>query len=222
MAARRRGGMTPRTAPVALRVLGLWQSRLPKSMLYWKVLRAAVPSTFREVGAMSGDAGGWWPRLVARAGRGIEHLYRWHLGWLFGHRIAVVTHVGRRSGKTYRTVLYVQHYDPQRRDVTVISVWGESDWLRNIRAAPALRVEIGRASYLPKHRFLTSAEIVDIERDFRRAHRLLARGQALLMRWPWPASDEQLIAMAEPLRGVTFSPHSGPALRPRTAPTQAA
>lgn len=171
---------------------------------------------------MSGNAGGWWPRFVARAGRWIEHLYRWHFGWLFGHRVATVTHAGRRSGKTYRTVLYVQQYDPRTRAVTVVSVWGESNWLRNIRAAPALRVEIGRGSYVPQHRFLSTAEIVDIEREFRRAHPLLARGQALLMHWPWPATDAQLTAMSEPLRGVTFSPVRGPAQRPGTAPTQAA
>ena len=171
---------------------------------------------------MSGHANGWWRRFVARAGRGIERLYRWHLGWAFGHHLATVTHVGRRSGKTYRTVLYVQRYARQTRDVTVVSVWGESDWLRNIRAAPALRVEIGRGSYVPEHSFLTTAEIVDIEREFRRRHRLLARGQALLMHWPWPAADEQLTAMCEPMRAVRFSPARDPGQISGEAPARAA
>lgn len=159
---------------------------------------------------MGGKPRAWWPRFVARAGRLIERLFRWRLGWLFGHRLATVTHVGRRSGKTYRTVLYVQRYDRQTRDATVVSVWGESDWLRNIRAAPALRVDIGRGSYVPQQTFLTTGEIVDIEREFRRTHRLLARGQALLMHWPWPATDEQLTTMCRPMRAVRFSPVRGP------------
>ena len=54
----------------------------------------------------------WWPRSVARVGRLIGRLYRWRLGWLFGHRFALLTHEGRRSGKTYRTALWVYRYQP--------------------------------------------------------------------------------------------------------------
>ena len=168
---------------------------------------------------------GWWPRVVSRAGRGVERLYRWRLGWLFGHRLAVVIHVGRRSGRTYRTVLYVQRYDPKTREVTVVSVWGESDWLRNIRSAAATRVEIGRDSFTPAQRFLTANDIVDIERAFRRDHPLLTRGQVRLMHWPWPATDTQLAAISEPMRAVTFAPAGkltvGPATRPDAAVTSA-
>jgi hypothetical protein len=34
----------------------------------------------------------------------------------------VLTHVGRRTGKRSRTVLYVQRYDDRTREATVISV----------------------------------------------------------------------------------------------------
>ena len=33
-------------------------------------------------------------------------LYRLRLGWIFGHRFVMLTHVGRHSGKTRRTILY--------------------------------------------------------------------------------------------------------------------
>src|SRR5688500_18002864 len=33
------------------------------------------------------------------------YLYRWRLGWLFGHRCLLLTHVGRRSGLRRQTVL---------------------------------------------------------------------------------------------------------------------
>jgi deazaflavin-dependent oxidoreductase (nitroreductase family) len=125
---------------------------------------------------MTKTAIGWWPRFVARRGRGVEWLYRWHVGWLFGHRLAVVTRVDRHSGKTYRTVLYVQRCDPHTDAATVVSAWGESDWLRNIRAERASRVEIGRRRYVPQQRFLRTDEIVDVERIFRREHPWLARG----------------------------------------------
>ncbi len=49
-------------------------------------------------------------------------------------------------------------------------------------------------------------DIVAIEKEFRREHPWIARGQALLMHWPWPATDVQLKTMSEHMRAVTFSP----------------
>jgi hypothetical protein len=60
------------------------------------------------------------------AALGLGRLYRWRLGWLFGHRFALLTHVGRRSGKTYRTALWVYRYQPDTGQVTVVSVWGKA------------------------------------------------------------------------------------------------
>jgi deazaflavin-dependent oxidoreductase (nitroreductase family) len=149
----------------------------------------------------------WWPRLVARVGHLIDRLYRWRLGWLFAHRFAVLTHVGRRSGKTYRTALWVYGYQPDTGKVTVVSVWGESDWYRNIRNKPATLMQIGRHSIVPgQQQFLSTDDIVAIEKAFRREHPWIARGQALVMHWPWPATDEQLKTMSNNMRAVTFSP----------------
>lgn len=151
----------------------------------------------------------WWPRLIARAGRLIDRLYRWRLGWLFDHRFAVLTHVGRRSGKTYRTALWVYGYQPDTGAVTVVSVWGESNWYRNIRNQPATLIQVGRRSIVPGQAQLLSADdIVAIEKAFRREHPWIARGQARLMHWPWPATDVQLKAMSEDMRAVTFPPAS--------------
>ena len=66
-----------------------------------------------------------WKRTVATAGRGLQVLWRLRLGWIAGHALLVITHVGRRTGRHRRTVLYVQHYDRATREATVISVWGE-------------------------------------------------------------------------------------------------
>ncbi len=112
----------------------------------------------------------WWPRFVAGAGRLIDRLYRWRLGWLFAHRFALLTHLGRRSGKTYRTALWVYRYQPDTGKVTVVSVWGKSDWYRNIRNTPATLIQIGRRSFVPEQEFLSTDDIVAIENEFRREH----------------------------------------------------
>ena len=155
---------------------------------------------------MTATSSRWWPRFVDRAGHGIERLYRWRLGWLFAYRLALLTHEGRRSGTIYRTALYVQRYDPDTGKITVVSVWGESDWLRNIRKKPATLIEIGRRGFVPEQSFLTTDEIVAIEKAFRSEHPWIAKGQAFLMHWPWPATDDQLKATCEQMRAVTFSP----------------
>ena len=163
-----------------------------------------------------------WQRFVAKAGRGLQLLWRYRLGWLAGHSLLVLTHIGRRTGNEHRTVLYVQRYDRRSREAAVISVWGESQWLRNIRVHPAVRVEIGLQRYVPEQRFLTTEEIVAIERRFRRRHRIIARAQAALMNWPWPATDEQLLELSAQLRGVAFRPMPAPGrgVVSHTAPDQ--
>ena len=35
------------------------------------------------------------------------YLYRWHLGWMLGHRLLLLTHIGRRTGLRRQTVLEV-------------------------------------------------------------------------------------------------------------------
>ncbi len=72
----------------------------------------------------------------------------------------------------------------------MISVWGESQWFRNISSAPAAQVEIGLQRYEPRQRFLSAQEMVEFEKRFRARHRIFAWAQAKLMGWPWPATEE--------------------------------
>ena len=147
-----------------------------------------------------------WKRTVAAAGGVLQILWRIRLGWAAGHALLVLTHVGRRTGKRYRTVLYVQLNDDRTRAATVISVWGDSQWFRNIRSAPAAQVEIGLQRYEPRQRFLDAEEIVDLEKRFRARHRIIAWAQAKLMGWRWPATEEQLRNLSGGLRAVAFAP----------------
>jgi deazaflavin-dependent oxidoreductase (nitroreductase family) len=74
-------------------------------------------------------------------------LYRWHAGWLLGHRFLLLRHTGRRSGAAYHTVLEVMHYDAASGAATCMSGWGTgADWYRNIMAGPAV-VTIGRRTF---------------------------------------------------------------------------
>ena len=76
-------------------------------------------------------------------------LYRTGLGWLLGYRFMLLTHVGRRSGKVYQTVLAVLSFDPKTRELKAISAWSASDWYKNIQTLPALQVDTGFTRYVP-------------------------------------------------------------------------
>ena len=86
-------------------------------------------------------------------------LYRLHLGWLFDHRLLMLTHRGRNTGKVRQTVLEVVRFDPVNQESVVLAGWhGDVDWYRNLKAHPALRVSTGRGHYVPAQRLLDAEE----------------------------------------------------------------
>lgn len=107
-------------------------------------------------------------------------LYRAGLGWLLGHTFMLLIHAGRRTGRPHETAAMVLGRDQDTDEVVICSVWGPStDWIRNLKARPALRVQIGRESFVPRQRFLSEDEAFAVAVAFRRRHprrlRLLCR-----------------------------------------------
>lgn len=108
-------------------------------------------------------------------------LYRAGWGWLFlGRTFLVLTHVGRKTGKPHATAAMVLGEDKVSQELVICSVWGpRADWIRNLHAHPALRVQVGRTTFVPQHRFLTDQEALTVAEEFRRDHpwrvRLISR-----------------------------------------------
>lgn len=107
-------------------------------------------------------------------------LYAAGWGWLLGHTFLLLVHTGRKTGKPHETVAMVLSYDRGTGEAVICSVWGKhADWIRNLRAYPALRVQIARQSYVPQQRFLSEEEAFEVAVGFRRRHpwrlRLLSR-----------------------------------------------
>ncbi len=132
--------------------------------------------------------------------------YRLGLGWVFGKRFMLLTHVGRRSGKVYRTVLVALRFDETTHEILAVSPWSASNWYRNIQAAPALEVEMGRVRYAPKQRAASPEEITAAFIEFRRQHPLFSRMVARIPGWKINSSYEELLDLARTLRGVVFQP----------------
>ena len=137
--------------------------------------------------------------------------YRLGLGWMLGKRFMRLTHVGRRSGKVYQSVLAILHYDEQTHEIFAVSPWSTSSWYRNIQAAPALAVETGdirsgRVRYVPVQRTLSPEEIAASFISFRREHPIFSRMVARIPGWNINSSYEEFLELARSLRGVAFQP----------------
>jgi deazaflavin-dependent oxidoreductase (nitroreductase family) len=70
-------------------------------------------------------------------------LYRARLGFLMGHRMLLLEHIGRKTGARRYAVLEVVER-PVRDEYVIVSGFGErSQWYRNVRADPHVRVSVG-------------------------------------------------------------------------------
>jgi deazaflavin-dependent oxidoreductase (nitroreductase family) len=101
------------------------------------------------------------------------HLYRWHAGWLLGHRFLLLTHRGRRTGAVHQTVLEVLRYDKARREAIVMSGFGRSaDWLRNLQAGSPAEIQTGRECFPASSQLVDEVEAVGVLASFERRNRI--------------------------------------------------
>ena len=141
------------------------------------------------------------------------HLYKHRLGWLMGHRLLLLTHRGRKSGRIRQTPLEVIRYDPATEESVVVSAWGEkADWYRNVKANPALEIQSGHGRYLPEQRFLSSEETYTEISDYERRHPWLVRTIPRWLGFRLDGTERGRKRFAESVRIVAFRPKS------RTAP----
>ena len=71
-------------------------------------------------------------------------LYRLGLGWLFGDRLVLLTHIGRNSGRKRQVVIETVPMDRATNTLYILSGWGEqSDWVLNILNTPEVVIQLG-------------------------------------------------------------------------------
>jgi deazaflavin-dependent oxidoreductase (nitroreductase family) len=150
-------------------------------------------------------------------------LYRRGWGWFLGHTFLLIAHTGRRTDKRRETVVMALSYDSHTREAVVCSAWGSNtDWIRNIRAHPALLIQIGRESYTPEQRFLSEDESVAVVVEFLRRHPWRSRLLATILGWGDLSSETIVREFVRSRPFVSFRPGaSEPAVassRPVMAP----
>ena len=65
-----------------------------------------------------------------------------------------------------------------------VAAWGpDTEWIRNLRAHPALEIQIGRERFAPEQHFLSEDEAVAVALEFRRRHPWRLRLFAVILSW---------------------------------------
>lgn len=154
------------------------------------------------------------PGAITRAlFRAPSGLYDAGFGWLLGERFLCLTHLGRKSGRQYRTVLEVVGTNPTTGEFMVIAGFGpSSDWYRNIAANAACEVVVGRHRFQPHHRVLDEAEAAEMIAGYERrnhwiaplVHYLLSK----LIGWRYDGSQEARERLVRQLPVVAFRPRT--------------
>lgn len=142
-------------------------------------------------------------------------VYRRGWGRLLGHTFLLITHEGRRTGLRHETVVMALTYDPETREAVVCSAWGpHTEWMRNLRARPALRIQIGDESYVPEQRFLSEEEAVAVALEFRKRHPWRLRLFATVLGWGDLGRDECVRELVRDRPFVAFRPSQASSAEP--------
>jgi len=141
------------------------------------------------------------------------HLYRWHLGWLFGNRCLLLTHMGRRTGLPRQTVLEVVEYRKDGPEVVVVNGFGPaSDWLLNIESVGGEEVIVGSQRFRAEHRFLGKEEAARAIRGYEQRNRFIApivrAGLSWLLGWQYRGGESDRQRLVEQLRLIAFRPRA--------------
>lgn len=136
-------------------------------------------------------------------------LYRLKLGWLAGRRLTYIAHRGRNTGARREVVVETVHYEPATPEVFVVAAWGPGpDWYRNLKAASAIEVRIGRQHWPePRHRFLDEEETRQTLLAYQRAHPRAWKRLAPLLGFPADPADPGWPQAIAAVHAIAFSPN---------------
>jgi len=149
------------------------------------------------------------PRGISRLlFRSPIRLFELGLGWMFGKRLLLLNHIGRKTGQKRQVVLQVAQHDRQT-DTFVVNVgYGEkSDWYQNIGKNPDVSIMVGRRTINVHAEVLSPAEGGEIMVTFSREHPLEARMSSMLG-YRVDGTEEDFRALGEKLLFVRFVPRS--------------
>lgn len=140
-------------------------------------------------------------------------IYHLGLGWLFGKRVLLLTHIGRRTGLRRETLLEVVEYRADGPEVVVANGFKGSDWVRNMEAKPdGVEITVGSHHFPAQHRFLGEQEAVNVIRDYEHRNRFIApivrKGFSWLLGWRYRGGEEDRRKLVQQIPLIAFRPRT--------------
>lgn len=137
------------------------------------------------------------------------HLFRWRLGFLFGERLLLVMHLGRRSGRRYEIAIEVVDHDRDGHEYIVCSgTLPHADWYANLRRSPAVAVQVRNTRWVPMQRFLDDNEAAQRFHAYEQTHPRTARRLLASMGNTYDGTDEDRVQMMAAMPMVAFTDYS--------------
>lgn len=97
------------------------------------------------------------------------------LGFLFGDRIILLEHVGRKSGLKRYSCVEVVDRDAKGATLTIVSGYGEhAQWYQNLRAHPDIDIRTARGRHSVHAKSLSPEEGADVMTDYARRYPKIA------------------------------------------------
>lgn len=98
-------------------------------------------------------------------------LYRARLGFVFGNRVLMLEHLGRRTGARRYVVLEVLGRPQVGTWVVAAGLGDRAQWFRNVQANSDVRISVGRHQFRPAHaRVLSPDEAAAVLQAFASRH----------------------------------------------------
>jgi deazaflavin-dependent oxidoreductase (nitroreductase family) len=149
--------------------------------------------------------------MLSKLLRAPGRLYNWHAGWILGRRFLRLTHVGRRTGRRYETMLEVVGENRGAREVIVVAGFGRTaQWYRNLLAGNAVEVAIGRERFEPTYRELRPPEAAAVLAEYERRNRYIApvvrRVLSWLVGWRYDGTHSKRLQLVSELPMVALRP----------------
>ncbi len=124
----------------------------------------------------------------------------------FGAQWMLITHIGRKSGKRYDSMVDVMDYDKATDTYYVEAAYGtRADWYRNIQASPNFEARVGRRKFLARAESLSNENTADTLVRFYRAKPAYTRSVMAMVGMKFNG-EEDLRAIAPKLMLLAVHP----------------
>jgi deazaflavin-dependent oxidoreductase (nitroreductase family) len=134
------------------------------------------------------------------------YFYRIGLGWLFGERLVLINHIGRKTGKQYQAVVEVVEREKRTNNVIVVAGYGEqTQWYKNLRDQSQTIIQIKNHKYTVSIDLITPEDGEDIIARYVERYGKLAEQLFSMIGYKWDGTEKRAREIArEGLRFVRF------------------